>query len=60
MLIFSVLGVILYLHQVQQNQKHPLSGIDLNIFLSNKYRKLLLFLQSVQQDGRNASSIVSG
>lgn len=57
---FYALEVILYLHQDQQNQKHPCSAIDSNVFLSNKYRKLLLFLQRVQQDERRASSIISG
>lgn len=42
---FNVLEVILYLHQDQQNQKHSRSAIDLSIFPSNKYRKLVLFLQ---------------
>lgn len=45
MLFFNVLEVILYLRQDQQNKKHCPSAIDLNIFLSNKYRKLVLFLQ---------------
>lgn len=45
MLFFNALEVILYLHQDQQNQKHSRSAIDLNVFLSNKDRKLLLFLQ---------------
>lgn len=33
-------------------KKYSLRAIDLNIFLSNKYRKLVLFLQSVQHNIR--------
>lgn len=48
MLFFNVLEVILYLHRDQQGEKHSLSVIDLNIFLSNKYRKPVLFLSPMR------------
>lgn len=59
MLFFYYLEVIIYLHRDKQDKKHFLSAIDLNISLSNKYRKLVLFLQQVQQEKINVFSIIS-
>lgn len=57
-LFLNGLDESLQLHH--QTQKHSPSAIILNSFLSNKHRKLLLFLQRFQQDRKYASSIKSG
>lgn len=56
-LLLNGLDESLHLHH--QTQKHSPSAMDLNTFLCNKHRKLLLFLQWLQQDRINAYSIKS-